>query len=176
MPTPWVRVRHPPALPDPPQVTTLQQMSDGDFAALLRAHLVPRDADRHARTVWDAYWHVLSGDADLNDRAFEVLEQFRAACEAAVPENDQEARRISRFLRQVEEAQNRLDRDESTLGPTVEARLRRYPRIARRPITELVTAIDTHRSNTDATSEPTHADRDLWAVLSALGLDPRGKT
>lgn len=173
---PWERVRQPPELPASPTAAALRTMTEQEFAELLRAHLVPRGTDKQDRERWDRFWQVLNTDDALNDRAFGILEVFQSVTESAAPATDREAQRMTRFLRQVTEAQNRLEWELPSFGPAVAAKLRTFPGGTRRHLIDLISAIDAHRADTLAAGSPTPADQELWSVLADVGLDPREDT
>jgi hypothetical protein len=162
-----------PAIPEPLHRGALAVMSASEFAALLRAHLVPRSPTGEERRRWERLWQLLDADDELADRAFDVLERDLDLARDALATGGLEAhtvKRIEKFQRFCNEAWKRLEASEAdVLG----RRGQRFPRKIRRTIADLVRAIDQHREAVTGSEQPRPADEELWQVLGRVGLDPK---
>lgn len=171
---PWARVAEIELIPSPLNGRALRELGGSQFAGLIRDHLVPRQPAAEARRQWEQLWDLLAGDDELAERALDVLEQFLDTTEAALHGelDEHQTRRASKFLRFCDDAWNRLDRgdDVRPLGWAGKAG-RGFNPAAAKVIARIVDAIDTHR---DAVGEHgSSADKQLWAVLREVDLDPR---
>lgn len=197
---PWTRVKQRIAIPEPPDTETLDQLSAPDFARLVREHLLPAKPQGPERDAWSRLWTSLQRDDQLADRAFDVLEHMINLTQTALdgplsdipdPADDHDeaiaaTRAQSRATRFLADCQNAWDRLEITSGAPLAWAGRAaaaYNPPARVVIQQLVTAIDQHRQRTWADRaeagpniEPTEADRELWAVLDRVHLDPNPRS
>ncbi len=163
--TPWLRT---PAIAIPTQPTigdALRDLDSENLAALIQANLLPRDPQR--REEWAQMWAEIAADQDLTDEVSELLESWLEISQRAAQADPdpKTAKRIDKFIGTVQAGLDRLDKPLAWLGPQA---LRYDPR-SRRDIERLIDAIDQHRTRT---TQPTPHDRDLWAVLAQLHLDP----
>lgn len=162
---PWKRVA-PIAIPTELSIAeALDTASDDDVVALVHANLLPRDPAQ--RGAWAKLWATIAADENLTNLVGDALDSWLdQADQAEATETDPKAlKRIAKFRQTAESALDRLDQPLAWAGPVA----RRYNRPSRRTLDDLVHEIATHRDNT-ATARAT--DRDLWAVLAEVHLDP----
>lgn len=137
----------------------LHDLDDESFAALVRDNLLPGSDNRAA---WDQLWRLLRQDAELADRAYDLLEVWLDLVEDALTDGGlrvNELKRAQKFRTNLERAWERLDR------PAPE------PRKASRAgtlINELVLAIRAHREASSA-GPSQDANEELWARFDRLG-------
>lgn len=164
---PWRRVKDPADLPAFRSARDLDSLDEGEFAAILRDHLIPRSQDRKYNSHWRNFWNVVGFDATLSNRADSILDQFisdtKAALEAAEIESAQE-KRASIFVDRCVMAQDRLDKADDEPLSWAGARAAQFNPRARTVIDQLTHAIAQHRRD--------HDDEKLWRVLRRVGLDP----
>jgi len=174
---PWDRVKSPVTIPEPLNADQIGQMAAVDFAVLLRDHLVPREPAGGGRRQWERLWDLLAADDRLADRAFDVLDEFLDAAEAALESGELDSHQQSRarkFTRFCEDGWKRLQVDsDRPLGWAGRAAANFSPP-ARKVLQQLVDAIDTHRREVTAGGVPSAEDRQLWSALRAVDLDPEG--
>lgn len=176
---PWARVRAPAPIPDNCTVIALQQLSDIDFAELIRSHLVPRDAAGEGRQHWDRLWLTLKTD-DLAERTYDVLDDFLNTTEDALDSGNLDpaaTKRAEKFRHQCEQAWQRMDDSTKDATPPLawagSAGIF-ADRRAQMVIATLVGAIARHRRRMTLTPELIRPEDDtLWATLSRVNLDPR---
>jgi hypothetical protein len=177
---PWTRVKTPPPIPSEDELpSALTAMAKTDFAHLIRSHLLPRENEPGGRQRWLALWDAIGEHDQLTDRTFDALEDFLDATEEALERGDLDdaaAARAQKFRRACNDAWQRLQNtgdDTSPLGWAGRAAAGFNP-VSRRVIARLVEAVDQHRQTVLATdARPSDEDRQLWAVLREVGLDPR---
>ncbi len=158
---PWKRVE-PISLPSSRIEQRLLAMSPDDFAALVHANLLPRHPE--GRELFRIVWGTIAANDELADRTADLLEEWIATSQQAVGTDPTTDRRVAKFIQTANAALDRIDQPLAWAGPEA----RKYNLPARGVIEKLVDAIDTHRSTTP---NPTPEDRQLWAVLGAVGLD-----
>lgn len=172
---PWARNRNPTSLSDDLTAGALRNLGDLDFAQLIRSQLVPREQSPASRRPWDQLWDVLRTDDDLADRTYNVLEDFIDDTEADLDDSglDEPGRkRAEKFLKQCERAWQRVDRGRDRTQPLAWAgRSGAFEPKARMVIATLVAAVARHRTAVGRNAGD--ADRQLWAALAEVNLDPR---
>jgi len=174
--TPWARVKHPTPLPADFSAADFMELSDVEFAQLLRDNLAPRQPIGAVREAWGKFWVTLgSSEPELADRVFDVLEEFFEQTEEALGGgqlDDAQTKRARKFLRFCEEAWNRLEVIvDQPLGWAGRAANGFNPK-GRLVIAQLVDAITTHRDSVARVGDTESANEALWAVLRKVRLDP----
>ncbi len=174
--TPWARVKHPTPLPADFSAADFMELSDVEFAQLLRDNLAPRQPIGAVREAWGKFWVTLgSSEPELADRVFDVLEEFFEQTEEALGGgqlDDAQTKRARKFLRFCEEAWNRLEVIvDQPLGWAGRAANGFNPK-GRLVIAQLVDAITTHRDSVTRVGDTESANEALWAVLRKVRLDP----
>ena len=146
------------------------------LAELIRSHLAVRDTSDAGRRAWEQFWNVLKSRDDVAERAYDILEGFLDEAEEAlcdpgvVPE---EAKRAGKFQVHCQHAWKRIDRGRDMRPLAWAGSAGDFAPPARRVIATLVGAIARHRSALGrAGIDPTSDDRELWAVLRRVSLDP----
>ena len=172
----WTRVRTPVPIPDQFTPASLAQLSPVDFAELVRSNLNPADPSKQTRLAWNRLWETLRADPALTERTYDVLEEFQDLTEDALGSDeldDASRKRAEKFLRACAASWQRIDR-EPPRGPLAWAgKAGKFPPPANRVIAMLVSAIATHRHAVSSSpAGATDVDKDLWAVLHRIGLDP----
>lgn len=164
--TPWKRIKDPTPIPTPLSVETYDQLTDTELAQVIRTHLLPGPHTPKAQ--WEDLWHHLG--TRHYDRTADILEDFLDQARQGTPADSTEEKRIRRFTEHLDQALNRIGPRPLAWAPQ---RARRYNAGARTDIESLVMAIARHRQALiDADLELTQHDKNLWAVLEYLGLDP----
>ncbi len=174
MTDPWTRVRTPYPIPDDCSPSVLERMTDSDFAELLRSHLVPRDQTPAGRQAWERLWRDLSHHDRAAERTLGVLDSFLERVDAALASGNldpAQARRATKFREQCEMALNRTERDDGGSLAWAGA-AGDFPPQAARVIAMLVSAVAKHRSRVRRAGSSSESDRNLWATLRQVGLDP----
>ena len=172
---PWSRVKEPVPIPVPTTAQTLQELSEPELARLLRDHLVPRQATGVERTRWESLWRVLSADDALAERAFDVLEDFLSDVDQALQADDLDEhtrKRMEKFRRFCDDAWQRLRLHHSRPLSWAGRAGAGFNPAGRVVISRLVDAIAAHRHALVDQPNVRPADRQLWAVLRDVGLDP----
>lgn len=177
---PWARVKSPPPIPGEAGLAEeLARMSELELAHLIRAHLLPRENEVGGRQRWVALWETVTADEELSDRTFDALEALLDITEEALSSgvlDDAAAGRAQKFRRACSDAWKRVqnvDDDSAPLAWAGRAGTGFNP-VARRVIAQLVEAVDRHRQSVLAAAPaPSEQDRQLWAVLAEVGLDPQ---
>lgn len=173
---PWERVKDPTRIPPALSVEMLSAMPAGDFAQLIRDHLLPRQPRGEERERWERLWTLLGTSDELGERAFDVLDEFLDAVEHALEAgalDEQAQRRAQKFSGSCRDAWKRLDVDQGRpLGWAGQLTAAKFNPAARRVIDRLVTAIDAHRREVLRVGSGGGEDDILWQVLQQLNLDP----
>lgn len=172
---PWTRVRQPVDIPATYKAADLVDLSESDFAQLIRSHLVPRDQSPAGRRAWEQLWRTIAQHDQLSERTYDVIEDFLDATEMAIDTGNLDTaatQRAEKFRQQCDHAWNRLERDHS--GHLAWAgKAGDFQPSAQRVIATLVGAIARHRgSNRRSGARESAADQRLWAALRQVDLDP----
>lgn len=171
---PWRRQQDPEPIPVVLDVDVLLELDDEVFLRVIRDNLLPRQ-DRDA---WQRLWSRLTGFDELADRTFDALEVLIGDCEHDLASgllDEKGTSRATKYLEQATIAWRRLEDD--TGGKRLQWAGRAgtgFPPGAQKVIGALVQAIDEHRSRRQV--DPgggDEIDRQLWAVLRRIDLDPR---
>lgn len=168
---PWARVRRRDPLPRPLTVRSVRELTDREFAELVRQNLLPDDAQRD---MWARLWSILALDPGLSRRAETALDELAGMTEDAIQDgldDDREARRAGKFLRMCEDALDRMKRLRSQPLEWAGAAASGFNPAARGVLAKFIDAIDRHRAQVG--DEASQVDLDLWQVLDDVGLDPR---
>lgn len=164
---PWLPVHD--AAPIPPTAEDLRLLDAEGFAAVVAANLVARQDVPG----WNRLWKILATDDDLRERAYDLLERLLSVTDEALANRTVDAKNFSRARKlrdHLDRAWKRLDSDPAD-APLAWAGTAAsgFNAPSKRVIAQLVDAIAQHRT---ANEEPDDTDRQLYAVLHRVGLDP----
>ncbi len=165
--SPWMRVKNPQAIPEDVTSQWLINLSNEEFASLLRDNLLPMEPTGPKRAAWNGYWELIQTEHRLTSRAEKVLSRFLSAVEAALETGnlpEAEHRRAVKFQVHVENSWERLA--PSNL-PSIRKRFGPNARV----IMGLVEAIVEHREELEHTGSLRPEDEILWQVISRLRLE-----
>lgn len=164
--SPWLRLKNPMQLWDDIAAKQLLDLTDADFAMLLRSNLLPPEPTGPKRELWNRYWRILQDDDRLTSRAEKVLSGYLSAVEQALNTEDlpePEHRRAVKFQVHVENAWERF-------APTNLPAVRKRFGPNARTVLGLVEAIVDHHEQLSDAAELRPEDEELWTVLARLNL------
>ncbi len=172
---PWDLATDVAELPDratPRWVAQELQRSPQEFAALLRAHLVPakKKSDSRYQRQFRGLWRAVAyTDRRLRSRILKLLHEWQEQAESALAQDSAgglDRRAVEMFARDVAGAIARVHRDGQEPMAWGGNEFVNYPTNARVIIEALAVAIDEHRDGQIN-------DEQLWSLLGTLGVDPQ---
>lgn len=172
---PWDLAADVAELPDratPRWVAQELQRSPEQFAALLRAHLVPakKKSDTRYQRQFRGLWRAVAyTDRRLRSRILKLLHEWQEQAEAVLAQESADGidrRAVEMFARDVAGAIARVHRDGQEPMAWGGNEFVNYPTNARVIIEALAVAIDEHRDGQIN-------DEQLWSLLDTLGVDPQ---
>jgi len=169
-PVPLSRAEELPDRVSPQWVSERFDRSKSQFARILRAHLVPaKKNDARYTRQWRMLWRSVGFlDRRMRSRVLKMLQDWRDAAEAALAVgdlDDADTTIIGRFVKDVNGAIQRIDREGREPMAWGGNEFIGYPSGARIMIEALVVAIDEHRAGN-------LTDSQLHAILQSLDVDP----
>lgn len=171
---PWDLAAEGAELPDratPQWVAQELARSPEQFAALLRAHLVPakKKSDTRYQRQFRGLWRAVAfTDRRLRARILKLLHDWQVQAEetlAQEPESGIDRRAVEMFARDTAGAIARVQRDGREPMAWGGNEFVNYPVNARVIIEALAVAIDEHRDGRIN-------DEQLWGLLDTMGVDP----